>query len=129
MPNNWAWQWNQPYQSQMAFNNNHMQQPQQPINNIVRVTGPESAKAYPLPEKSSVILFDAENPIFYLKTTDDGGFPNPLKTFSFQEIKTAETQQPVIEQVNTDNLVTKQDFENLEKNVSELKEMLEDLVN
>lgn len=105
------------------------QQPQQPVNNIIRVTGPESAKAYPLGERSSVILFDAENPIFYLKTTDDGGFPNPLRSFSFEEIKTVENQQPAIEQTDAVNFATKEDFETLEKNVSELKNMLEGLVN
>ena len=115
----------------MSFNNNNnmQQQPQQPVNNIIRVTGPESAKAYPLGERSSVVLFDAKNPIFYLKTTDDGGFPNPLRSFSFEEIKTTENQQPVAEQINTTNFATKEDFETLEKNVSELKNMLEGLVN
>ena len=50
----------------MSFNNNNnMQQPQQPVSNILRVTGPESAKAYPVSPNSDVILFDGENPVFY----------------------------------------------------------------
>ena len=103
-----------------------MQQSQHPTNNIIRVTGPESAKAYPLGERSSVVLFDAENPIFYLKTTDDGGFPNPLRSFSFEEI-IPETQ-PQSEQVDTSSFVTKNDLESLEQDISELKDMLEGLV-
>ena len=98
-----------------------------PINNILKVTGPESAKAYSLPPDSSVILFDAENPVFYLKATDDGGFPHPLRTFSFEEIKTPENQS--IEQIDTSNFVTKNDLETLQNDISELKNMLEGLVN
>lgn len=37
----------------------------QPINNLLRVTGPESAKAYSMPPNSDVVLFDSERPIFY----------------------------------------------------------------
>ena len=123
--NNWpngAWQWNAPYQQQPQINNN-----QEPINNILRVTGPESAKAYPLPRKSSVVLFDADNPIFYLKTTDDGGFPNPLRSFTFEEIKSIETPA-VNEQIDTSNFATKDDLDILRKSVLEVKDMLEGLV-
>lgn len=109
-----------PYQSQQ----NNLQQS---VNNILRVTGPESAKAYTLPANSSVILFDAENPIFYLKTTDDGGFPHALRTFTFEELKTED--QPVVEPIDTSNFVTKEDLEILEKNITEVKDMLEGLVN
>ena len=128
MPNNnWnnGWQWNQqqPYQQQTNNINNR-----QPINNILRVTGPESAKAYSIPADSSVVLFDAENPVFYLKTTDDGGFPHPLRTFSFEEMKTPDTQQPT-EQIDTSNFATKDDLEILQKNIHELKDLLEGLVN
>ena len=100
------------------------QQPQKPENNIIRVTGPESAKAYPLGRDSAIVLFDAKNPIFYLKTTDDGGFPLPLRTFRFEEI----IEQPP-EPIDTSNFATKSDLEDLEKNISELKNLLEGLVN
>lgn len=126
MPNNWNnWQWNQSYQQQPQLNN--MNNTRNPINNILKVTGPESAKAYPLGRDSSVVLFDADNPVFYLKTTDDGGFPLPLRTFSFEEIKTPEVQ-PVVEQIDTSNFVTKNDLETLQNDISELKNMLEGLV-
>ena len=112
----------------MSFNNNmqQQQQPQQSTNNIIRVTGPESAKAYPVAPNSDVILFDGENPIFYWKSTDDSGFAR-IRMFKFEE--QTEIQQPTTEQIDTSNFVTKNDLEILEKNVSELKEMLEGLVN
>ena len=118
-PNNWSnngWQWNNQYQN--------MQQPQRSETNIIRVTGPESAKAYAIEKDSSVVLFDAANPIFYVKTTDDGGFPLPLRTFKFEEI----IEQPSEPPVDTSNFATKDDLENLEKNITELKTLLEGLV-
>ena len=102
-----------------------MQQPQQPVSNILRVTGPESAKAYPVSPNSDVILFDGENPVFYWKSTDDSGFAS-IRTFTFEEQK--QEVQPIIEQIDTSNFVTKNDLEILEKDVSELKNMLEGLV-
>lgn len=135
MPNNWmppannlyvGWPYNQnmPYQQQQ----NTMQQQQQPINNILRVTGPESAKAYSLPPNSNAILFDADNPIFYLKTTDDSGFAN-LRIFAFEEQKPVEVQsQPVIEQIDTSNFATKDDLETLKNTIFEVKDMLKGLV-
>ena len=88
--------------------------------------GPESAKTYPLPPKSDVVLFDADNPIFYWKSTDDSGFAT-LKTFKFEEQKPVETQ-PIVEQIDTSNFATKDDLETLKDNIAEMKELLEGLV-
>ena len=103
-----------------------MNTPQQPINNLLRVTGPESAKAYPLPSNSNVVLFDADNPIFYLKSTDDSGFAS-LRTFTFEEQKMIESQ-PIVEQIDTSNFATKEDLTSLKNNISELRDLLEGLV-
>ena len=125
-PNNWSgtWQWNnQPYQPIMPHNNN-MQQPKTNTN-IFRVTGPESAKAYPLPPDSNVVLFDGEKPVFYWKSTDDSGFAT-IRTFIFEE--QFETQ-PAAEQIDTSNFATKSDLDILQKDITELKSLLEGLVN
>lgn len=121
--NNWAfpnnnWSWNQ------QLNN-------QPVNNVFRVTGPESARAYSIPPKSNVVLFDAENPIFYWKTTDDAGYPTPLRAFKFEEIQLNEQLQlqSTIEQIDTSNFVTKDDLDAVKENVVEIKNLLEGLVN
>ena len=135
MSNNWmpsnvkygGWQNNIPYYPQNNFMNNS--QVQQPIDNILRVMGPESAKAYALPPNSKVILFDADNPIFYLKTTDDSGFATNPRAFKFEEISMSEIQGSVQEQIDTSNFVTKDDLKDLQKDFSELKEILEGLVN
>ena len=97
---------------------------QQPINNLLRVTGPESAKAYPLSPNSNVVLFDADNPIFYWKSTDDSGFAT-LRTFVFEEQKQAE---PRLEQIDTSNFTTKDELQTLKDNITEIKDLLEGLV-
>lgn len=125
--NNWMspnmGQWtNLPYQQ---HNINNIQQP---INNLLRVTGPESAKAYPLPPNSDIVLFDANNPIFYWKSTDDSGFTT-LRTFTFEEQKVVEPQpQSAVETIDTSNFATKDDLNILTNNVIEMKEILEGLV-
>lgn len=55
---------------------------QPPSMSIVKVTGIEGAKAYQMGPNSSAALFDDSNDVFYLKTTDGGGFPT-VRVFSF----------------------------------------------
>lgn len=58
----------------------------QPINGLVSVTGIEGAKAYQLPPNSAMPLFDGNQDILYLKTTDSAGYPT-IKTFSFKAME------------------------------------------
>ena len=117
--------WNQP-RPQFNNNINNISQ-QQPVDNILRVAGPESANAYPLPEKSNIVLFDANNPMFYWKTTDDNGYPYPLRAFKFEEVKINESQST--NDTDTSMFATKEDLATLQNNVFEIKQMLEGLVN
>lgn len=59
-----------------------------PMNNslmLTRVTGLEGAKAYQMPANSTVALFDNNEDLMYIKTTDGAGFPT-IRTFAFNEI-------------------------------------------
>lgn len=59
-----------------------------PINNslmLTRVTGLEGAKAYQMPANSTVALFDNNDDLMYIKTTDGAGFPT-IRTFTFNEV-------------------------------------------
>lgn len=89
------------------------QTPQQPVDNLIRVTGLDGAKAYQLPPNSSIALFDANDDVMYIKTTDGAGFPS-IRAFRFSPI---ETTQP--EPVVTD-YVQRSEFENLAAQVKEL---------
>lgn len=76
--------------------------PQQNANTIQYVNGLESAKAFQLPSNSSVLLMDAELPMFYIKTSDASGFCK-TRQFKFEE---------VIEDGKTSSqFVTKEEFE------------------
>ena len=51
---------------------------------LAKVNGMESAKAYPTQPNSMVALFDANDDVFYVKTTDASNFPT-IKRYRFYE--------------------------------------------
>lgn len=55
------------------------------INNWVWVQGENSAKSYPVSAGQSILLMDSENPVMYIKSTDQSGMPLPLRVFDYQE--------------------------------------------
>lgn len=75
---------------------------------IIRVTGIEGARAYPVPPNSRVALFDDGRDVFYIKAADAGGYPT-LAAYSFA---------PLQENASTTaDYVTRAEFD-------ELKEMI-----
>lgn len=76
-PQQFAMNQMQDYQQRMG-----MQQQMQ----LIRVTGMDGAKAYPMPPNSVVPLFDADNDIMYVKSTDGAGFPT-IRAFAFQPVE------------------------------------------
>lgn len=95
----------QSYPQPMAW-----QQPvQQPVNGLVSVTGIEGAKAYQMPPNSSMPLFDANEDILYVKTTDSGGYPT-IRAFQFTPLEQqAQPQQDYVTRADFDALVAKVD--------------------
>lgn len=83
------------------------QTPQAPVDNLIRVTGLDGAKAYQLPPNSSIALFDANNDIMYIKTTDGAGFPS-IRAFSFSPIEAAQNDHP-----STNDFVQRSEFDAL----------------
>lgn len=84
---------------------------------ITRVTGEEGAKAYQMAPNSSAALFDGNEDIFYLKTTDGAGFPT-IRKFKFEEIQ-AKTPEPAEES----DYITREEFEQF-RTVSQLMEWI-----
>ena len=77
----------QSQQPAMAMNNptmqiqpqNNFQPIQQPANNsneIIWVQGESAAKSYIVAPGNTVILWDSENPVLYIKTADSSGIPS-----------------------------------------------------
>ncbi|WP_288887444.1 hypothetical protein [uncultured Eubacterium sp.] len=65
------------YQQQQQFmptmQNNQVQQQN---NNIIYVQGIEGAKSYLVGSNNTVILWDSDNPVIYIKSADATGRPN-----------------------------------------------------
>lgn len=59
----------------------------------IKVNGLESAKQYSMTPNSTVVLFDANEDVFYLKKTDASNYPS-ITTYSFQELKSVEKKEP-----------------------------------
>lgn len=74
------------------------------LNTFVPVNGIEQAKAYPVAAGNSVMLMDANEAKFYIKTTDITGMAQPLRIFEFKEV--VETATPA-----TPEYVTKDELE------------------
>ena len=58
----------------------------------IRVNGIESVKQFPTVPNSTVVLFDANEDIFYVKKTDASNYPT-IKTYTFQELKPVEEKK------------------------------------
>lgn len=92
--------------------------PQTPTT-LTRVTGIDGAKAYQMTPNSTVALFDNNEDIMYIKTTDGAGFPT-IRTFSFNEV-THNTQQ----QVSNNEYVTRDEFNRLKEELLNGKQFIQ----
>lgn len=106
-----------PYQ-QPQYNNPYMPYtppvqgyPQtQSDSSIIWVQGESGAKAYPVQNGKSVVLFDSESEHFFIKTADASGMPQPLRIFSYSETNETEVKAPMID---TSNFITREEFESV----------------
>ena len=119
--------------AQLRMNANQMQnavtqpsmlsQPmQQQSSQIIWVSGEAGAKSYMVAPGNTVMLLDAENSVFYLKSADASGMPLPLRIFDYKE-RTTTAQQAfggvvTSESVNLDNFVTRKEFDELKASIA-----------
>ena len=97
-----------PYQPYTPTAASYMQ-PTQPDNTgIIWVQGESGAKAYPVQNGKSVVLFDSESEHFFIKTTDMSGMPQPLRVFRYSESSESDMKASAID---TSNFITRQEFE------------------
>lgn len=126
-----------PYQmQQQAMGINPMQQfmqqngtinapTQQPVSSLIRVTGADGAKAYPMAPNSVAALFDDTRDVFYVKTSDAGSF-STIKAYAFTPLIEQQQQPNVPIQANTANeYATRQEVEFLQKQLEEVKGLIE----
>lgn len=82
---------------------------------LIRVNGVDGAKNYNIGFNSTAALFDANEDIFYIKSTDATGFPSAMRAFRFAEID-----------VNSlgSNGVSRAEYNNLLMQINDIKNML-----
>ena len=95
---------------------------QQQSSQIIWVSGEAGAKSYLVSPGNTVMLLDAENSVFYLKSADASGMPLPLRIFDYKE-RTITAQQAfggsvTGEGVNLDNFVTRKEFDELKASIA-----------
>ena len=83
-------------------------QPQEQTQSLIRVNGIDGAKAYQMPANSTVALFDSNEDVMYVKSTDGAGFPS-IRTFEFTEKVNAEVKSPDVE------YISREEFEEFKK--------------
>ena len=100
-----------PYASLMPQQNQYYNQqflPQIQTQNLIRVNGIEGAKAYQMSANSIVSLFDANEDIMYIKSTDGAGFPS-IRSFRFEELKEDTKTEPSVD------YISREEFEEFKK--------------
>lgn len=80
-------------------------------NNLIRVNGIDGAKAYQIAPNSTVALFDANEDIMYIKSSDGAGFPT-IRIFAFKEM-IPETPQAT----STGDYISRKEFEDFKTEV------------
>ena len=95
---------------------------QQQSSQIIWVSGEAGAKSYLVAPGNTVMLLDAENSVFYLKSADASGMPLPLRIFDYKE-RTTTAQQAfngsvTAESVNLDDFVTRKEFDELKASIA-----------
>lgn len=83
----------QMYGNQYPQYGQQSQPPMQPQTGLNRVTGMDGARAFQVNPNSVVALFDDTQDVFYIKTTDSGGFPT-IKGYRFTPIEDVPQIQP-----------------------------------
>ena len=86
-------------------------QPQQHTPGITWVQGENSAKSYPVGAGQSVLLMDSENPVMYIKSTDQSGMPLPLRVFDYKERTQERTEHPQTASEPKADYVSRNEFE------------------
>lgn len=118
-----------PIQTSQAMQSVNPNQQQQ-YSDMIFVPGKEAAKVYPVARGSSVTLFDSEGDKFYVKTVDNSGMPQKLRTFSYVEIMDEEPHgmsSLASPEIDTSQFVTRQEMNTLVKTVDTLADKVQNI--
>lgn len=100
-----------------SYTQSIMNQPQQRADYLIKVTGLDGARAYQVPANARVALFDSNEPVFYVKETDSGGYPT-LRRYRFVEDEGQHVQPDA-------TFATKDELESIRQQIDELREAVD----
>jgi hypothetical protein len=83
---------------------------------ITWVLGEAAAKSFPIGAGQSVLLMDSEESVFYIKSTDQSGMPQPLRIFDYTE-RTAQHSEAGITKKPDVDYVSRSEFEEFREDV------------
>lgn len=115
------------YSSGLGNQNNYNLQSQNYTNSVITVfvTSELAAQCYPVGAGNTVLLVDFDHKMFWIKSTDSNGVPMQMRAFDFSE----KIEQPAESSAsNTENVVSRDEFNELKNMFSELKTTLEDVL-
>lgn len=89
--------------------------PQKPSNELIWVQGLEGAKGFLVAPNNTVVLWDTENPVIYVKSADASGIPS-MRVLDFKERNGSNSHEnaPTTHKCTCgDKFVTKEEFDAL----------------
>lgn len=101
----------------MAYNPNlYSPYGQHAVNGLIRVSGLESAMAYPMPANSVMPFFDKHEDLMYVKRTDGVGFPT-AETYRLERIQ--------VDQERSEKTVSRKEFDRLIERLEKIEKQSE----
>lgn len=88
-------------------------------NDLIKVKGFENVKFYPTKPNSRECVFDADEDVFYIVTTDANNFKTSIRRFRF-------TEEP-IESVYDSKYATKEDLNSLKEMIGNVQQSIQQL--
>lgn len=119
-PNGYFNSYYQPQQMSYPVQQN-IQQPQQ-NNSLAWIQGGEaSANAYPVAPNTRMWLFDRDEPIFFIKTMDSSGMPQPLRIFDYKERVVNNASNGIAQTQTTENVdyVSRSEFDAFKSEITQ----------
>ena len=102
--------------------NQQQQQPAPPNSMVVFISDDSMAVNYPVSPGTTVALINANDPAkgkMFIKSTEPNGMPNPMRVFAMKEITP---------QKQGENTVTRQEFENMAKQMQTMQDNVQQLI-
>jgi len=94
-------------------------QPQQ-NNSLAWIQGGEaSANAYPVAPGMRMWLFDRDEPIFFIKTMDNSGMPQPLRIFDYKERNNASNSVAQAQTTENTDYVSRSEFDSFKSEITQ----------